>query len=55
MPDPEIDGAKLTRKQEGKLAALRAALIAGEQSGPSEPFDFDEFLARMRAEHSVDR
>jgi Arc/MetJ-type ribon-helix-helix transcriptional regulator len=27
---------------------LRAALIEGEQSGPSEPFDFDDFLARQR-------
>ncbi len=26
-------------------SALRAAIIAGEQSGPSEPFDFDGFIA----------
>jgi Arc/MetJ-type ribon-helix-helix transcriptional regulator len=28
---------------------LRAALIEGEQSGQPEPFDFDAFLADMRA------
>jgi Arc/MetJ-type ribon-helix-helix transcriptional regulator len=31
------------------LTALRAALIEGEQSGLSTPFDFDAFLARKRA------
>ena len=31
---------------ETKLEALRAALIDGEQGGPSSPFDFDDFLAR---------
>lgn len=28
-----------------KMNALRAALIEGEQSGPSAPFDFDTFIA----------
>jgi antitoxin ParD1/3/4 len=32
---------------EAELAALRAALIEGENSGPSTPFDF-EFIARKR-------
>ena len=35
--------------RETKLAALRAALIEGEESG-FEPFDFDEFLTEMKAE-----
>jgi Arc/MetJ-type ribon-helix-helix transcriptional regulator len=35
--------------QEGTLAALRAALIAGERSGPYAPFDFEAFIARKRA------
>ena len=35
---------------EDRLEALRAALIQGEQSGPSEPFDADAYLARMRAQ-----
>jgi antitoxin ParD1/3/4 len=31
-----------------KLEALRAALIEGEKSGPSAPFDFDTFLKDKR-------
>ena len=31
-----------------KIEALRAALIEGERSGASTPFDFDEFIKRMR-------
>ena len=42
-------GLRLLEEQEAKLAALRAALIEGEQSGPSTPFDFEAFLARKRA------
>ena len=33
---------------EAELDALRAALIEGEDSGPSRPFDFDDFIARKR-------
>ena len=32
-----------------ELARQLAALIEGEQSGPSEPFDFDRFLEGKRA------
>ena len=35
-----------------KLEALRAAIIEGELSGPSQPFDFDAFIAERRAEHA---
>jgi antitoxin ParD1/3/4 len=42
-------GLRLLEEHEANLAALRAALIEGEQSGPSTPFDFDEFLAREQA------
>jgi antitoxin ParD1/3/4 len=39
---------RLLEEQEAKLAALRSALIAGEESGPSTPFDFEAFIARKR-------
>ena len=41
-------GLRLLEEQEAKLAALRAALIEGEQSGASTPFDFEAFFARKR-------
>jgi antitoxin ParD1/3/4 len=48
-------GLRLLEEQEARLAALRAALIEGEQSGPATPFDFDEFLARKRRERAASR
>ena len=42
-------GLRLLEERETKLAALRAALVEGEQSGPSTPFDFEDFIARKRA------
>ncbi|MFD4369951.1 type II toxin-antitoxin system ParD family antitoxin [Rhodococcus sp. NPDC058521] len=41
---------RLLEDRETHLDALRQALVDGEQSGPSTPFDFDAFLARKRAE-----
>jgi antitoxin ParD1/3/4 len=41
-------GLRLLEDQEAKLTALRAALVEGEQSGPSTPFDFDAFIATKR-------
>jgi antitoxin ParD1/3/4 len=35
-------------EQEAKRSALRAALIKGEESGPSAPFDFEAFIARKQ-------
>jgi len=46
-------GLKLLEEQEAYVAAVRAALIEGEQSGPSEPFDFDEFIARKKAQRAT--
>jgi antitoxin ParD1/3/4 len=43
-------GVRLSEEQEAKLTALQAAVIEGEQSGPSTPFDFDAFIARKRAQ-----
>jgi antitoxin ParD1/3/4 len=39
---------RVVEKQEASLAALRAALIEGENSGPSTAFDFDDFIVRKR-------
>lgn len=36
---------RLLEDEETRMAALRAALIAGEESGPPEAFDFDAFIA----------
>lgn len=37
---------RLLEERETHLQTLRSALIAGEESGPSAPFDFDAFLER---------
>lgn len=43
---------RLLEDRETRLSALRQALVTGEQSGESRPFDFDEFVARKRGENS---
>jgi antitoxin ParD1/3/4 len=43
---------RLLEEQESKLETLRAALIEGEQSGPREPCDFEEFPAEMRRDRA---
>lgn len=40
-------GVRLLEGHEARLAVLRAALIEGEQSGPSAPFDFDRSLEQQ--------
>ena len=37
-------GLRLLEEHETRLAALRAALAEGEQSGPAAPFDFEGFV-----------
>ena len=39
---------RLLEEREAQIAALRSALIEGEQSGASTPFDIEEFIARKR-------
>jgi antitoxin ParD1/3/4 len=41
-------GLRLLEEREMKIEALRGALVEGEQSGASTPFDFDAFLDRKR-------
>jgi len=41
---------RLLEEREAALSALRAALIEGEESGPSTAFDFEAFIARKRHE-----
>lgn len=41
-------GLRLLEEREAQMEALRAALIAGENSGTSTPFDFDAFIAMKR-------
>ena len=41
-------GLRLLEEHEMKIETLRAALVEGEQSGASTPFDFEAFIARKR-------
>ena len=45
-------GLRLLEETETRIQALRAALIAGEESGPSSPFDFDAFIAQKRTQRA---
>lgn len=42
-------GLRVLEDQETRMATLRAALVAGEESGEPEPFDFDDFIESKRA------
>ncbi len=46
---------RLLEDRETRLRALRQALIAGETSGESTPFDFDDFVSRKRAQKPRER
>ena len=42
-------GLRLLEYKETHMSALRAALVAGEESGAPEDFDFDSFIASKRS------
>lgn len=42
-------GLRLLEDRETRLAALRAALVEGEECGEPEPFDFDAFIAAKKS------
>ncbi|EUB95432.1 putative addiction module antidote protein, CopG/Arc/MetJ family [Rhizobium sp. CF080] len=44
-------GLRLLEEHEARVKALQDALIAGEESGPPQPFDNQAFLKRMRERH----
>jgi antitoxin ParD1/3/4 len=45
-------GLRLLEEREAQLSALRTALVEGEESGPSTPFDFDNFISRKRGDEA---
>ncbi|MGK6315401.1 type II toxin-antitoxin system ParD family antitoxin [Neorhizobium sp. DT-125] len=44
-------GLRLLEEHEARVKALQDALVAGEESGPPQPFDNEAFLQRMRERH----
>jgi antitoxin ParD1/3/4 len=44
-------GLQLLEEHEAKVKALQDALIEGEESGPSSPFDPDAFLGEMHRKY----
>lgn len=46
-------GLRLLESQEAKLAALKAAIREGLESGKPEPFDVETFLAEVHAEYDA--
>lgn len=44
-------GLRMLEAEEEKLERLRAEIVKGEESGPAEPFDFDEFLEEMHRKY----
>ena len=47
-------GLRLLEEDETRLAAIRAALIEGEESGVVEDFNPEEFLQKLNAEYEAE-
>lgn len=47
-------GLRRLEEDEARLAAIRAALIEGEESGVVEDFDPEEFLKSLNAEYNAE-
>jgi len=45
------DAVRRLEERDRRIANLRELIREAEESGPAEPFDFDEFLSEMHAEH----
>tara|TARA_R100001132_G_C3247142_1_gene75667 strand:- start:521 stop:775 length:255 start_codon:yes stop_codon:yes gene_type:complete len=45
------DALRRAEERDLKIERLRDLIREGEESGPPEPFDFDEFLGDMRANY----
>ena len=52
--DVARSGLRLLEEHEMRVAALRDALIEGENSGPDEPLDMEAIIRRARATAGVD-
>jgi antitoxin ParD1/3/4 len=46
-------GLRLLEEQATTLTTLRAALIAGEESGPATSFDFEAFIASKQGQNTL--
>jgi len=47
-------GLRMLEEHEKKVAALRDALIEGENSGPDQPLDIEATIRRARAKANLD-
>ena len=47
----DFDPESIKQRDREKLAALRAAIREGLESGPAEPFDIEAILAEAHADY----
>ena len=45
------DAMRRAAERDARIEHLRELIREGEESGPAQPFDFDEFLKEMRANY----